>query len=191
MVNEEERDMDSTIFNQKGQISDCTDDLPYKDIPSMIKQLNNPDNTIRLEMRDVLSCIGAPAVPELLKTMAKADTNMRWQIIKIFDTIQDPSTIPILMNQLKDDDAEIRWAASNALINLRRTALPALLEALTHDFDSIWFRQSAHHIMHVLKDNGKLTPAEEKVYEALGDIEPSVSVPWAAAKALQALKSKK
>jgi HEAT repeat protein len=182
--------MDSKFIPQANQVVDCTDNLAKIDIPSIIKGLSNPDNTVRLEMRNVLSCIGAPAVPELLKTMANADTNLRWQIIKVFDSIRDLSTIPILMEQLKDDDSEIRWAASNALLNLRRAALPALFDALTRDFSSMNLRQSAHHILRILRDNGKLTPIEVKVYEALGDIEPTVSVPWAAAKALQAIRDK-
>jgi HEAT repeat protein len=181
--------MKSKFFSHTSQAADCTDDLPYQDIHSMIKELNNPDNSVRMEIRNVLTCIGAPAVPDLLKAMEKADTNLRWQIIKVFDSIRDPSTIPVLMEQLDDDDAEIRWAASNALINLRRQVLPALFEALTRNFGSLRLRQSAHHILHVLKDNGRLTPVEEKVYDTLEEIEPSVSVPWAAEKALRALQS--
>jgi hypothetical protein len=72
-------------------------------------------------------------------------------------------TIPILVEQLKDDNAGIRWAASTALVGLRREGLSAIFTALVHDFDSIGFRQSVHHILHVLKDDGELTDAEEKV----------------------------
>ncbi len=180
--------MDSLIFPQSHQTVDCTADQLSKDVSSLIKQLNNPNSLVRSEAHDILSCIGAPVVPELLNALKSANTQVRWQIIKVFDSIQDPSTIPILMEQLKDDSAEIRWAASNALINLRREAIPALLNALTYDFDSLWMRQSAHHILRVLRENGKLTPAEDKVYQALEDIVPSVSVPWAAQKALEALR---
>jgi HEAT repeat protein len=183
--------MDSSGSSQTSQVSDCVDDFPSRDIPSLIKQLSNADSLVRMEARDILSCIGAPAVPELLKIFPQTNSQLRWQIIKIFDTIQDPSTIPILLQELKDDNAELRWAASNALINLRRELVPPLLEALTHDFDSLWLRQSAHHILRVLKDNGKLTPPEEEVYKALEGIEPAISVPWAAIKALAELKKNK
>src|SRR5512135_770973 len=183
--------MDSRVFSQTSQITNCTDDLASMDIQSLIKRLSSPDSLVRMKVHDILSCIGAPAVPELLKTLATADTQLGWQIIKIFDTIQDPSTIPILIKEIMHENAEIRWAASNALINLRRETIPPLLDALTHNFDSLWLRQSAHHILHVLRDNGKLTPAEEKVYLALEDISPTSSVPWAAQKALEALRTHK
>lgn len=181
--------MDSRIFSRITKATDCTDDLQSKDIPSLIKGLSSTDSLVRMKAHDILSCIGAPAVPELLNALSTADTQLGWQIIKIFGTIQDPTTIPILIKQLKHENAEIRWAASNALINHRRESIPPLLEALTHNFDSLWFRQSSHHILHILYDNGKLTPAEEKVYKALEDISPQASVPWAAQKALEALRN--
>lgn len=177
--------MDSTIISQINKINDCIDDLPYKDIPSWIDQLSNPNGFVRMQARDVLSCIGAPAIPELIKSLSSANTQLRWEIIKILESIQDPATIPVLVAQLKDNNAGVRWAASNALVGLRRLALSALLRALTRDIDSSWLRQSAHHILHVLKDDGLLTEDEIKVYKALEDIEPTASVPWAAAKALE------
>jgi len=183
--------VEGTEIPQTNMNANCSDDLTEKDVPSLVNKLSNPDAFIRTDARDALSCIGPPALPELLNAMANANTQLRWQIIKIFDCIQDPSTIPILMNHLKNESAEIRWAASNALINFRREVIPPLLDGLTHDFGSLWFRQSAHHILRVLSNNGLLTPAERQVYQALDDIEPSVSVPWAAVKALQALHNNK
>lgn len=183
--------MDNSIISQINQLTDCIDDLPYQDVQSWIKQLSNPNGFNRTQARDVLSCIGTLAIPELVLAIEKADNNLRWEIIKVLEIIQDPSTIPVLVDQLRDDNAGVRWAASNALIGLRRRALSALLEALTHDVDSSRLRQSAHHILHVMKDDGRLTEQEIKVYKALEDMEPTVSVPWAASRALQSLRYKK
>ena len=183
--------MNNPVISEIYKINDCMQGLPYSDVPSLIKQLSNPDGSIRHQAREILICFGRPAIPELVKTLSDAHLELRWQIIKILEGISDPFTIPVLVEQLKNDNAGVRWAASNALIGLHREALPALLEALVHDFDSIWLRQSAHHILHVFKDFGKLTDAEQKVYEALEGIEPSASVPWAAQKALVSLRYKK
>jgi hypothetical protein len=187
----EEQKMDHTIISQINQMTDCIDDLPYQDIHSWIKQLSDPNGFHRTQARDVLSCIGSPVIPDLVQALEKADSQLRWEIIKVLEIIQDPSTIPVLVDQLKNDNAGVRWAASNALVGLRRGALPALFDALTHDAESSWLRQSAHHILHVLKDDGRLNEQEIKVYSALEDIEPAVSVPWAACRALLALKHKK
>lgn len=182
--------MDNKTSSPINPVTDCTDGFQFNDVPSLIKQLSNPDSLMRMEARDRLSCLGASVSSELIKIFPTANAQLRWQIIKIFDAIQDPATISILVQVLEDGNAELRWAASNALINLRREAIPPLLEAITRDFDSLWLRQSAHHILRVLKDNGKLTPAEEKVFEALEGIQATVSVPWAAQKALAELKKK-
>lgn len=74
------------------------------------------------------------------------------------------------------------------LITLRRPAIRPLPEALQHDFDSLWLRQRAHHILHVLKDAGKLHAAEVRVFQAHEDTEPTMVVLWAAEKALEALR---
>jgi HEAT repeat protein len=144
-----------------------------------------------MQGREVLCCIGTPAIPELIKTLSNANSQLRWEVIKVLECIQDPTTNPILVEQLKDDHAGIRWVASNALVGLQREVLPAILKALVGVFDSIGLRQSAHHILHVLKDDGKLSDIEEKVFEALEGIKPTASVPWAAEKALESLRYKK
>jgi HEAT repeat protein len=182
--------MNSPMITQINRIADCTDDLPYNDIPSLIKHFSNPDGFIRMQAREILTCIGKPAVPELIKALVNANTQVRREIIKVLESIREPSTIPVLVEQLKNDNAGIRWAASNALIGFKREAIPALLEALMHDFDSIGLRLSAHHILHVFKDDGHLREAEEKVFEALEGIAPAASVPWAASKALESLRHK-
>lgn len=183
--------MNTSVISQINRTKDCMDDLPFKDTQSLINQLSSTDGFNRMQAREALSCIGNPALPELLKTLSTANLQLRWEIIKVLEGISDRTTIPILVDQLKYEHAGVRWAASNALIGMGRDSIPSLLEALIHDFDSIWLRQSAHHILHVLKDDGKLYDAEEKVFDALEGVEPSASVPWAAERALELLRHKK
>lgn len=183
--------MNSPIIFQINRNTDCMEDFPYKDTQSLINQLSSNDGFMRIQAREALTCIGKPVILQLVKTLSDANIQLRLEIIKVLEGISDPTTIPILVEQLKYDRAGVRWAAANALIGMGRDAIPALLEALMRDFDSIWLRQSAHHILHVLKDDGKLYDAEENVYDTLEGVEPSVSVPWAAERALEALRHKK
>ena len=184
MINEQ-------IISQSNDFKDCIDDLPYDSIPALIDQLKSTKNNTRIVVRAVLSCIGRPAIPALIKALDDASTQLRWQIIKILETIRDPAAIPALANQLKDENADIRWAASNALIGLRRETMPQLLEMLVHHSDSSALRQSVHHILHVFKDRNILNDAEIKVYNALEDIEPTLTVPWMAERALEYLERHK
>ena len=183
--------MGSQVMSNSGKTTDCADDIPYTDIPGLIRKLGDVDGFIRMHAREILICIGEPAVLALIDTLADDNSQMRWQAIKVLESIQDVRAAPALVERLKDENAGVRWAASDAVIALRRGAIPALLEALVCDFDSLWLRQGAHHILHVLKDAGKLSRAEEKVFEALEDVEPAVAVPWAAEKALESERHKK
>ena len=183
--------MNTQVISEIYKIHDCTEDFPDINISSLIEHLSASDGSTRLQAREALSCIGSLAVAELIQALSTANVQLRWEIIRVLECIQDPTTVPILVDQLKDEHAGIRWAAANALVELKRQAVPAILNALVHDFDSLALRQSAHHILHVFKDDGKLTDAELKVYEALQDVEPSASVPWAAVKALESLRYSK
>jgi len=172
-------------------ITDCSDEYTINDIPTLIKQLEDPDGFIRMHARHVLICIGKSALPELINALSGPNSQLRWQIIKVLEGIQDTSAARALVECLKDENAGVRWAASDALISLHQAGIPPLLEALMRDIDSIWLRQGAHHILHVIKDAGRLHQAEEKVFEALEDVEPTAAVPWAAEKALEAIRHKK
>ncbi len=183
--------MNSPLISQINRTTNCTEDLPFTDIQSLIHQLSNADGYTRIQAREALTCIGKPALVELIKTLSIANTQLRWEIIKVLEGISDSTTIPILVEQLKFEHAGVRWAAANALIGMGRESIPALLESLVRDFDSIWLRQSAHHILHVMKDDGRLYDAELKVFDALEGVEPSAAVPWAAQRALESLRHKK
>ncbi len=176
------------VISDIHNISGCTDDFSDSDIPSLIKFLGDADGFIRMHARTALICIGKPAVPDLINSLSDADPQMRWQVIKVLEGIGDPDSASALVQCLKDENAGVRWAASEAMIVLEKAALPPLLEALLHDYDSIWLRQGAHHILHVLKDSGKLNEVEGAVFEALEDVEPTAAVPWAAERALETLR---
>ena len=172
-------------------VSGCTDEFSYSDFPSLIKFLGDADGFIRMHARKALICIGKPAVPDLIKTLSNDDSQIRWQVIKVLEGIGDPDAASALVQCLQDENSGVRWAASEAMIVFEKAALPPLLEALLHDYDSIWLRQGAHHILHVLKDSGKLNEVEGAVFEALEDVEPTAAVPWAAERALEALRHNK
>lgn len=137
--------MNSPVISQINRTIDCMEDLPHNDTQSLIKQLSSSDGFTRKQAREALTCIGKSAILELLNTLTTANLQLRWEIIKVLEGISDPTTIPILVEQLKYEHAGVRWAASNALIGMGRDAIPELLEALICDLDSLWLRQSAPH----------------------------------------------
>jgi HEAT repeat protein len=131
--------MNHPIKSEIYKSTDCMEDLPYNDINSLINKLMDPDGFVRMQAREVLGCLGIPAIPALINALPDANSKFRWEVIKVLECIQNPTAIPILVEQLKDDSAGIRWATSNALVGMHREALPAIFSALVHDFDCIGY----------------------------------------------------
>ncbi len=177
--------VNQTTFENIKHATPCPPELPPIDTTSLIEQLGDVDGFIRMHAREILICTGKPAIPQLLYALTSSQSQLRWQIIKVLEGIQDPASAAALVSCLKDDNAGVRWAASDALIHLRRGALVPLFRALVLDYDSLWLRQGAHHILHIFRDAGALNPDELAVFDALEGIEPTASVPWAAEKALE------
>lgn len=170
-------------------MAEQNEDQLQEKISALVAELHNTDGLQRQQARHALIAIGQEAAPALIDLVANEKGHARWEAIEALGEIGDPYAANVLVDALLDDDTGIRWAASNALIGLDRAALEPLLVSLTKDFDSVWLRHGAHHILHVLKDRGRLYPKEIKVYEATQGVEPMVQVPWAAAAALEDLKN--
>ena len=159
-------------------------------ISKLISELHHPDSLERQKARYALIAIGQEAGPGLVEVVANERGHARWEAIEALGRIRYRDAAEALVEAILDDDTGVRWAASNALIELDRAALKPLLLTLTQYSDSPWFRTGAHHVLHVLKDWGHLLPKEIKVFEALEGVEPMVAVPWVAEDALRDLEKK-
>lgn len=164
-----------------------TTEIEKTNVPSLIEKLYSDDGLIRQHARLILIEIGPDAVPALLQVMSSTDKHARWEAARALGAIKDPSAAPLLVDALEDEDINLRWAAMESLIALDRSAMRPLLVGLTKHFDSAWFCEGAHHVLHVLKDMGRLYQVEVDVLKALEGVAPSVEVPWAAKVALDAL----
>lgn len=158
-------------------------------IAKLISDLHDADGLKRMRARMALIHIGWEAVPDLIRVVEDETGTARWEAIEALEKIRDPTAAAALVDALHDDDPNIRWAASNALIELDRACLRQVLEALTRDFGSAAFREVTHHILHVLNDRGRLLPKEVDVFQALEGPEPVIQAPWAAEAALRDMRS--
>jgi HEAT repeat protein len=168
--------------------ADDNADLQNK-ISNLIDELHDPDGIKRQKARHDLILIGRNATPALVEIVSNETGHARWEAIKTLEGLRDPDAAPALVEALMDEEKGTRWAASNALIGLDRAGIRPLLVGLTRHYDSVQFREVAHHILHTLKDRNSLLPKELEVFEALESIEPAVKVPWAAEAALEELDS--
>ncbi len=156
-------------------------------IPVWIEDLGSKNKATRLKARTALIRGGANSVPALVKLLSDGKQQRRWEAVRALTLIKSPSAAPALVHALEDDDHDVRWAAMKAMIALGRDGLEPLLLALTRNFNSIWFRQGAHHILNVLRKQNQLMQPCLDVIRALEEVEPEVAVPAAAESAWENL----
>jgi hypothetical protein len=155
------------------------------DIKELLVDLENDDINARNMARRQLASIGPEAVPALIHQLKTDKEQCRWEAAKILGEIRDASAADALVEALLDDSISVHWVATESLIKYGQTGIMPLLEGITRHFDSMRFRQGAYHILHVLERFHRLEPQIQEVLDALRSIEPSVSAPWAAERAIE------
>jgi len=158
------------------------------ELSNLIDKLGEKDIHARERARYRLVGAGKDAIHPLLEMLKSPNTNERLEAVRLLGRIGDKSVAEPLVEALIDESMGVHWAASDALIGLGGWTIMPLLEGLEKHFDSARFRQGAYHILHTFEDLGKLEPHVQEVLDALRGIEPFASVPWAAERALEALK---
>jgi HEAT repeat protein len=160
-------------------------------IQVLIEQLEDRDRQTRQRARRKLIRAGDDAIPFLEKAIQSDKPSLRWQAGKALCQIDTPEVIPVLIDILRENEyVGVRWQATEGLIKMGETGLVPLLQSLTEHFDSIWLRESAHHILHTLHDQGIETEAIEKTLNALEGSEPGSTVAQAAEEALKQMRKK-
>ncbi len=160
-------------------------------LSTLIAALSSDDGWVRQHARETLATMGPAAVTPLVEALKHSpEQPVRWEAAKTLIELREPSAAPVLVNVLEDENSDIRWLVGEGLIALKRDAVAPLLEALIRRSDSVWLREGAHHVLHVVA-RGNLKDVLAPVVSALKDIEPALEVPPAAQAALDALTEKR
>lgn len=159
-----------------------------EEIKKYLVDLEDDETRVRNIARHKLASIGSEAVPDLITQLKTDRERCRWEAAKILGDIRDETAVDALVEALLDNSISVHWVATEALIKYGHRAILPLLEGITRHFDSMRFRQGAYHILHMLERFHQLDPKVQEVLEALRDIEPSVSAPWAAERAIEHIK---
>jgi HEAT repeat protein len=162
------------------------DDQRAKDrIDKLLAQLDSPDDLQCKKARLSLIEAGQEAVPVLIEALSSPNVHTRWEAAEALCEMNTPAAAPVLVKLLDDEDSSVRWAAVKAISNLGGQAIPALLQALVEHFQSIHLREGAHHVLREMNRKHALSVPVFKVYQALGELEPEMTVPWLAERALE------
>jgi HEAT repeat protein len=162
-----------------------------EEIKNYLVELEADDIEVRNIARRQLASIGPEAVPDLINQLKTDRQRCRWEAAKILGEIRDEAAVDALVEALLDDSISVHWVATESLIRYGQSAILPLLEGITRHFDSMRFRQGAYHILHVMERFHQLDPKVQEVLDALRDIEPAASAPWAAQRAIEYLKYQK
>jgi HEAT repeat protein len=125
-------------------------------ITTLMDMLASKDGVIRQNAREALVALGRPAVSSLTQALQNSRLDqVRWEAAKALGSISDTSAIPSLVKALEDSSHDVAWLAADALITYKKTAWPALLQALIKsEADSVELRKGAHHVLVNQKEEG-------------------------------------
>ena len=157
------------------------------ELRALIAALGGDDGTVRRGAREALVAIGKPAVRSLIEALQDANEHLRWEAAKALSEIRGKSAAAALVVALEDESFGIRWLAAEGLVALGRHTLPLLLPALVKRAGSIWLREGALHVLHLLAHQG-LGDETRPVVAALEGPDPTVAVPLAAGDAIEKLR---
>ncbi len=118
--------------------------------PSLLKALANGPHPLHQEASRVLNEMGSLAQPVWEEALQHSDAHVRWHAARGLGQIGDLRAIEILAEGLYDDTQAVRWVTARVLANLDSTAIPAILNVLTHHPVTEPFRQAANHALHAM-----------------------------------------
>jgi HEAT repeat protein len=138
------------------------------EIKKLIEDMTGDNGIARQKAWHRLVKIGEPAIDYLIELQYSKNHKARWEAIKAIGQINDPETIPILINSLEDDKFDVRWLAAEGLIDLGKDVVKPLLNTFSQDIDSEYLREGVHHILKELErrdefdDKTEIIPALEE-----------------------------
>ena len=158
-------------------------------IQSLIADLGNKDELVRVKARRRLVGYKSRAVEPLVALLKDKNDWVRWEAAKALSQIGNPASIQALLEALTDKSFEVRWLAAEGLIKIGRKSIVPLLEALINHSDSYWLQEGAHHVLH---DFNKRKPVKalQPVLTALEGSQSSLETPLIAKAALNSIKEK-
>jgi HEAT repeat protein len=157
-----------------------------QDIDRLMADLASEDGLVRVRARKSLVASGEPAVGELVKALQSRHEWVRWEAAKALSQIGSPSATQVLIDGLEDKMFDIRWMSAEGLIAIGKGAIAPLLHQLLKSTDSYRLREGAHHVLHEIEDRN-IREIIKPVISALENAAPTIEVPLAAEKALDAL----
>ena len=158
-----------------------------REIERWVAALGDHDYLAHPAIRQKLLAMGRPAVGPLVAALSDPNDHLSWEAAKTLSLLGDPTAAPALVQAMDDERFGVRWLAALGLVSMGRAGLPAILQALEHHADSRWLRESVHHVLRLLSEEG-LQNLVGPVLSALDSGEPALQAPIVARRVLDELE---
>ncbi len=113
--------------------------------------------------------------------------HVRWEAPKALTDVVAPTASAGLLHAIDDEDGDVRPAAGEELIALKKVSVAAVLQAVIRGAGSTAYCTSAHHILRALKQEN--ADAISPVLGALDEPAPAVADPVGPLTELQKIKT--
>lgn len=162
-----------------------------EDMEHLIKKLVDEDMDVRKRTRKEIAGKGKVILPVIYQLFQSENTLLRWEAAQVLKDIASPESIRWLIKLMEDEDMDIRWIASEALIKTGRWSVKPLLEKLTEmNQDSINLRHGIHHVLSELLHKSEKEQFKTLMYKLNSNTEFSETMPVEAHRALKEFKKK-
>ncbi len=125
------------------------------EVQQLLKNLGSKNGIEREKARGELVAKGKNMVDYLTGLLNHPKHIYRWEALKTIKEIGDPSSIPLFIQSLEDDESDIRWIAAEGLIKMGVQSIKPLLKILIEKSGSIFILAGAHHVFYDLKKTGR------------------------------------
>jgi HEAT repeat protein len=161
--------------------------VQQEEIARQISLFRSREGSKRRQARMKLTTMGTPVIPALIECLHDEEESVRWEAARTLRDMPDPSAAEELVNTLPDPVPEVRWLAAEALIEMGENALKPLLRGLLEHFDSVLFRESAHHVLSCFEADDRARESFATLLESFRGSQPEEAVSMAAYRALGTL----
>lgn len=149
--------------------------------------LRSSNGAFRERARKKLIGIGRPAVEHLIRMLDDADSHSRWEACMALRFLREPTAIRPLIKALKDSSSEVRWLAAESLLVIGERSIIPLLRELETNFNSVYLRDGARHILQSFHHQKKLRGRTPEVLHALVHMVPAASIGVTAKEAIDSI----
>lgn len=104
-------------------------------IPALVALVGHDNREVQTMLMDVLERFGTPAVQPLMARMTDERWQVREQAADILGVMEDRAAVPVLIEALKDDVWQVRFAAVTALSHLGGAEAKAALQQMPDDLE--------------------------------------------------------